>query len=386
MIKKNYRWNFRRLPVSRVSHTGIRRSGVALYCFLFMVGLQLIGNPAWAEIKEGNILVADTFGGTRELGALILIDPTTGQRTELSDFGNSMQGMLGYGPSGVAVDTDGWIYVSDMFGGDPETYTGGAIYEVDSDTGNRSLISNFAQGKIQGFLFSGLDVDKKSQLLANKFDSIVRINPDTDTRTIVTDLKNPAQGATETNPDRFITDLVLERTGKIIIGTARSLLQESGEYDSAIFRVHPVTGKRTLLSDFSNPSQGADLVDLWFNAGLVVDASGHILAAAGNFGSDLLLSIDPKSGQRTVLSDFNNPDQGAVGCWVHGLSMEKSGTILAVASKQPECDRTAVYRVNPRTGQRTLLSDPDNPNQGPLIHAGGYVAVVPKIRDKGRHR
>ena len=73
--------------------------------------------------------------------------------------------------------------------------------------------------------------------------------------------KIPAQGAAETDPDRFITSLVLERSGKIIIGTARSF-GYTGEFDSAIFRVHPVTGNRTLLSDFSNPSQGADIVDL----------------------------------------------------------------------------------------------------------------------------
>lgn len=376
------RWYFSRLAVSRASHPGIWCARFASPLCWLLTGLLLIGSPVWAKIKEGDILVVDQYGsGTNGSGTLMKIDPTTGQREIISDFGNPGQGRPGSDLMNVAVDADGWVYVTERLGGDPAR--GSVLFEVDPETGNRNVISNFGQGNIQGSLFYGLDVDKKSQLLANNFKSIVRINPDTDTRTRVTDLKNPAQGAIETDPDRFITDLVVERSGKIIIGTARSFLW-TGEFDSAIFRVHPVTGKRKLLSDFSNPLQGADILDLWASTGLAIEASGHILASAG-YGESVLLRIHPKSGKRTVLSDFSNPEQGDLGCWLHGLAIEKSGAILAVASTQPDCDRSAVYRIDPQTGHRITLSDSDIVDQGPVINGGTYMAVVPKIRDGERH-
>jgi hypothetical protein len=126
--------------------------------------------------------------------------------------------------------------------------------------------------------------------------ALVRIDPETDERALITDLTNAAQGVTES--DRFITDLAIERLGKILIGTARG----SGQADSAIFRVDPVTGKRRLLSDFADAAQGADVADLWFSRGLAIETSGQILAASGGsiaVPRNLLLRIDRNTGQRT---------------------------------------------------------------------------------------
>lgn len=375
--KSNNRCFFGRLAVRRKSHPGIWRSIFTLPCLGILAGLMLAVSPAWAEIKEGDILVVDQYGsGTDNHGTLMKIDPATGQRTILSDFGNPKQGRLGSHLRSVVVDADGWIYATVSRGGV------GVLFEIDPDNGNRTDISNFGQGNIQGSPYYGLDVDKTSQLLLNNHHSIVRINPDNDTRTIVTSLNNPAHGAIETDPKRFITDLVVERSGTIIIGTARSSGWELG-LDSAIFRVDPVSGKRTLLSDFSNPSQGADLVDLWNNAGLAIEASGNILAAS-NYERSLLLRINPRSGKRTVLSDFDNTEQGDTGSWLHGVAIEKRGTILVLAGL-PYTDGYAVHRVNRRTGQRVMVSNSDESTQGPLINAGTYIAVVPKIRKRGRH-
>ncbi len=234
-------------------------------CFFWLLeGLLLVGRPAQAEIKAGDILVVDQVGGTNGSGALFLVNPKTGQRSVLSDFGNETQGKPGNGDlTGVAVGRAGQIYVSALFSGNP-AFEGGALFEVDPDTGNRTLLSNFSQGDIRGLLYYGLAVNAHGKVIANldklgEFKLLVRIDPETDERALITDLTNPAQGVTES--DRFITDLAIERLGKILIGTARG----SGQPDSAIFRVHPVTGKRRLLSDFTDAAQGADVADLWFS-------------------------------------------------------------------------------------------------------------------------
>jgi hypothetical protein len=164
--------------------------------------------------------------------------------------------------TGVAVGDDGRIFVTDLFAGEG-LFEGGALFDVDPDTGNRTLLSNFNQGDIHGFLYYGLAVDAKGRVIANLQTSdpslnelgqaVVRVDPDTDQRTVVTDLTNPRQGEPDEAINRtFVSDLTLERSGKILISTIFGV----GYSSAAIFRVHPQTGKRKLLSDFTNAEQG----------------------------------------------------------------------------------------------------------------------------------
>jgi hypothetical protein len=362
-----------------------RASNVGSYCLRFAICFfwLLVGRPAQAEIKAGDILVVDQLGGTDNLGALILVNPRTGHRSVLSDFGNKDQGDLGHSDlSSVAVGRGGQIYVSALFSGDP-AFGGGALFEVDPDTGERKLLSNLSQRNIQGFLYYGLAVNAQGKVIANLTKrvkstyALVQIDPKTDKRALITDLTNRAQGVTES--DRFITDLAIERLGTILIGTARG----SGQPDSVIFRVDPVTGKRRLLSDFADAKQRddvADVADLWFSKGLAIETSGQILAASGGSSAaprNLLLRIDPNTGKRKVLSDFDNPEQGNLGGSLAGVALEKSGNIIVGAS-DPSVATFSLFRVQPKTGQRVLLSDSNNPAQGgPSLIGLTYIAVVP---------
>jgi len=79
---------------------------------------------------------------------------------------------------------------------------------------------------------------------------------------------------------------------------------------AALFRVDPTTGVRTVLSDFgSGANQGVDPGE-----GMAIEASGQILATdydAGTNGQGALFRIDPTTGARTILSDFGlDPNQG----------------------------------------------------------------------------
>jgi hypothetical protein len=53
--------------------------------------------------SSGGLLVIDALAGTGGLGALFRVNPSTGVRTLLSDFGNVAQGPTGYDPYGVAI-------------------------------------------------------------------------------------------------------------------------------------------------------------------------------------------------------------------------------------------------------------------------------------------
>ena len=79
----------------------------------------------------------------------------------------------------------GQIYVSALFSGDP-AFGGGALFEVDPDTGERKLLSNLSQRNIQGFLYYGLAVNAQGKVIANLTKlvkstyALVQIDPKTD--------------------------------------------------------------------------------------------------------------------------------------------------------------------------------------------------------------
>jgi hypothetical protein len=343
-------------------------------CVALLGGMLLAGLAQAGPIQGGDILVADYL-----TDKLFKVDPVTGVRSVISDFSNPAQGPVNSatpGLSGVAVG-QGQIFVTDLFTG---------IFSVDPTTGNRKLVSNFNQGAIQGVVGYDVAVDVFGRVVAPLHpgllpsDAVVRVAPRTDTRVIVSNLSDPAQGAVSstcavlTNYACVINDLALERLGTILIGLT------DGNTHSAIYRVDPVTGYRTLLSDFNNPAQGpgATFLGIGFGTGMTVEAAGEILINYSSFSSVLLFRINPITGNRTVLSDFGNPAQGPVCTYLYGLGVEKSGNIIVGcqgAFNNPAI--TDLLRVDPKTGNRVVLSDSTNPQQGPSFEVIVDLAVVP---------
>lgn len=158
---------------------------------------------------------------------------------------------------------------------------GGAIFKIDSSTGDRTLVSNFGQGNIRGPLYPGLAVNEKGQILTNIFrlipdndnlnPAIVRINPESDMRIILSDFTNLDQGTVV--QDWLISDLIIEPSGEILTGTSNV-----NGLGAAIYRVNPKTGKRTILSDFTNGAQGPSSDLLYNPGGLAIEKSRKILA------------------------------------------------------------------------------------------------------------
>ena len=342
-------------------------------CVCLLAALPLAGSPAQAAgIKAGDIVVLDSLAGTSGLGALFLVDPTTADHTIISDFGNPAQGPLSVLASvrAVAVGQTGQIFVADLFSG---TSQNGALFEVDPTTGNRTLVSDFGEGDIRGNADYGLAVDASGQVLLHlqtDHPAIVRVDPETGARVLVSELSNGAQGRTA----GYILDLTLDhRSGNIFVTDADPV--------GAILQVDPETGQRQLVSDFGNPAQGADVLNVVFNDGLAVEGSGQLLVnsgccnVSGPVPRSLLTRIDPTTGNRTVLSDFDNPAQGALGFTPWGIGVEKSGEIILAAGDPvtSSLSGTLLFRVNPTTGERSRLN-----GQGPEFAGITYIAVVPE--------
>lgn len=102
----------------------------------------------YGQATSGDYLVIDFDAGTNVAGALFTVNPVTGSRTILSDFGLTNQGPVGVDPEGVTVDSMGTILVTDPSGGTGEK---GALFTVNPTSGARTVLSDFgnaAQGPL----------------------------------------------------------------------------------------------------------------------------------------------------------------------------------------------------------------------------------------------
>jgi hypothetical protein len=278
------------------------------------------------------VLVTDSSGGTEGHGALYTIDPATGQRALLSDFGNSAQGPLGLYPEAVLAVPPGllsWsgVLVCDSYAG---TDGRGALFSVDA-SGQRTVLIDF--GDTSGYqgvypdsmaLYGGLLGLGRSVLVAdgsagtNEHGVLFRVDPVARTRTVISDFGDSSQGWVDADPASTPVSVVVSPANQVYV-----LVAEVGSsHAGALVRVDPSTGYRTLISDFDNASQGATGVNptsmAWLpqHGGLGVSDS-----LAGTGGNGAVFLVDPGTGARTAISDFDNAAQGALGVEPTGLAV-----------------------------------------------------------------
>lgn len=169
--------------------------------------------------------------------------------------------------------------------------------------------------------------------------ALFRINPMTGDRTVITS-SDVGSG------------LNLQVSDGICLDTDGTLLiSNSGDFGvGRVMRVDPLTGNRTVVSA-SNGSPvvgtGPSIVEPhWMD----IDAQNRILLAT----KDGVLRIDPLTGNRTLLSGVGAGNGPAFGDTVVGIDQESDGTILVSTLSR---NVGAVLRVDPNTGDRSILSD-----------------------------
>ncbi|MFQ5820582.1 MAG: hypothetical protein ACE5I5_11385 [Candidatus Heimdallarchaeota archaeon] len=320
--------------------------------------------------SASDILVIDLEAGTNNQGALFQVNPATGTRTILTDFGNTAQGPLGLDPRGVTVEATGAILVIDQNAG---TGGQGALFRVASVTGVRTLLSDFgnpAQGSLGSDPY-GVVVEAAGTILVIDISAraLFRVDPTTGVRTLFSDFGDATLGPQGATP----ADLAVESAGTILVIDWGVGTNGRG----GLFRVDPTTGVRILLSDFGNSAKGP----LGANpAGVAVETTGDILVTDLDAGTNhllgLLFRVDPVTGVRTLLSDFGSSTQGPSGGNPWHMGVESSGTILVQdGCLGPNVCYGDLFRVDPATGTRMILTDFGNANQGPLGLNPSGVAI-----------
>ena len=202
--------------------------------------------------------------------------------------------------------------------------------------------------------------------------ALFSVNPANGVRILISDFGLSTQGPLGMNP----VGVAVEQSGDVLVVVFSRLL----------FRVDPATGIRTILSNFSNASQGPVGAG---PGGVAVDSAGNILVA--DKLTNVVFRVDPVTGNRTIVSNFSDSTQGSTGLDPFGSTMDKSGMLFVTDQTFTGGARGALFRVNPATGARILVSNFADSSKGPLgkepngldIDASGKVVVADLMAGAG---
>jgi WD40 repeat protein len=151
--------------------------------------------------------------------------------------------------------------------------------------------------------------------------------------------------------------------GDILVSGSYAVRNSSGQYEEGaggIFRVDPVTGERTVISDATRGTGPA-----FQPTSVAWSPDGTILATDTN--ARTLLRIDPATGNRTVLASALPLTVGGFN-WPKQVYVDPAGRILMSAS-DPVTGNSSLYQMDPTTGDHTMISGP-GVGTGPLPRGG----------------
>ena len=341
--------------------------------------VSTLAPPSFAQLIPGHVLVIDYEAGTSAAGALFSVDPSNGVRTVISDFGNSLQGPLGVNPKGVAIEPSGSVLAIDENAG---TNNRGALFRVDPSTGLRTLLSDFGNPS-QGTVFpatgsplplgprdvaveaSGSILVSDHQAGTNFHGALFRIDPANGIRTIVSDFG--VGTPLGENPLGF----AIEASGNILVIDFDGGTNDAGQ----LFRVDASDGSRTLVSDFGSASPtGVAPINI------AIDASGNALVTdfqGGTSALGALFTVDTTTGVRALLSDFGNAAQGTTGVNPVGVLPITSENVLVVDDAAGSSAKGALFSVSVADGSRTVISNFGNQAEGEQGAQPSRLALVP---------
>ncbi|MBM4091229.1 MAG: hypothetical protein FJ276_17675 [Planctomycetes bacterium] len=170
-----------------------------------------------------------------------------------------------------------------------------------------------------------------------------------------------------------IAGIALEASGSIVV--ADPLM-------TALFRVDPLTGNRTVLSS-SDVGAGPEFGGARCVA---IGNTGSIFVTSLYQGKGAVFRVDPLTGNRTLISS-DSVGSGRMFEDVLGIALETNGDILVADPRM-----TSLFRVDPLSGDRTLLSV-NGPGSGPefvghvrdvAVAADGSIFVTDAAAVSGR--
>jgi streptogramin lyase len=261
------------------------------------------------------------------------------------------------GPTDLVVVADGGLMVVDT------SYD--RVVRVDPVTADRTLVSNTndpnstptdaVTGSGPEFISPrGVAVEADGNLLVLDIDltAVIRVDPVTGDRTVVSDASTGSGPAFET----LLGGIAVEADGNVVVTGAQTVV-----------RVDPVTGDRTVVSDASTgsgPAFGTPLGNVSLERSIAVEADGNLLVVDSDLAA--VIRVDPVTGDRTVVSDASTGSGPAFGARLGGIAVEADGNVVVTGAR-------SVVRVDPVTGDRTVVSDASTGDGIGFIEAFGIA-------------
>lgn len=298
------------------------------------------GRAAAGGLAPGDILACDPVFGDN--GALVVVDPVSGDRQILSDLADPTQGPLGEDPWDVTRDSVSIVLLDQMIP---------AVFRVDATTGQRTLLSDLSDSSQGPTATVGWGIASTAGgdfmvAVGNVNAFLLAVDPDTGDRTIFSDFTDPSQGVLA------VPMGVVQEPGGDYLVTA---FLDSGT--SALLRVDAGTGDRTVVSDFGEPGPG-----IFGLTGIALDAQAQALvlwaSVQGCFTE--IFRVDPTTGTRESV--------GLLGIHAWDIAVEADGQLLAAGFRGGFCGTGFIrlYRIDPASGAATLLAD--DVNSGLAVH------------------
>lgn len=347
-----------------------------LVVFFAILNLLIFTPQASAQLSLGDVLVLDQNAGLDGRGALFNVDPDSGNRTIVSDFGDNTQGTLGSIPIDIAIGSNGEILVIDRLAG---TSSRGLLFSIDPTNGNRTVVSNFGdanQGPL-GFNLSGIAIDSSGNIMVIDQDSgtdtnsgsggrLFRVDGVTGDRTVISDLGDTNQGTTATNPSGLATG----SSGESFFID----LNAGQSFGGRLIRVDQL-GNRSVVSDFANAGQGVQGEE---PLALAMGISGEILVvdpAVGTDGRGQLFSVNTTNGMRSIVTNFGDSTQGALGTLPRNVGVGNSGETFVVDQDSGTNKNGALFSID--GSNRSVVSDFNDSGEGETGVDPVALAVVP---------
>ena len=337
--------------------------------FLTAVGFAA---PLRVAVEADGYLVMIDIG----LESVIRINPVSGNLSLISGPGR------GTGPrlprmEDIAVMADGALFVTDS--------RLRAVFRIDPITGNRTLVSGCEFCDVSAgtgpslFFLDNIAVDTDGHLMVTADDMLVRIDPISGNRTLVSGIcntpdTNPSCSASAGTgpPLGVLLAMAVEADGHIVVGDSQSIV-----------RIDPTTGDRTPISgcirdmSFNCSSFVGNGPSLGVLQGMEVEADGHLVIADSRL--EAVLRINPTTGDRTILSGCTRamgrvcttlmgigpPFESPV-----GIAIETDGSIIVT-----DISQDAVVRLDPATGDRRIVSQAPSRGSGPSLRQPRAIAV-----------
>lgn len=193
------------------------------------------------------------------------------------------------------------------------------------------------------------------------------IDPISGDRTVLTDFSNPMQGPTGNEPN----DLVMEPDGNVCVVDDAAGTNEDG----AIFRIDSSNGTRVIISDFGNIAQGP-LGDLLQRMALFTNGNLYVVDRDAPSGDGGLFIVDKNTGIRSIVTDLSSGAQGPTASSARDVAEGPGGIILLLTSSGGTDNDGVLFEVDAITGNRNIISDFGNVVQGPTANPR-WIVVAP---------